>query len=333
MKSKNVKRIVICAAASLALLALSSVMSLCFGSVSLTAERMLGALSGTDKNAAVILFDLRLPRLAAAILAGCGLSCAGFLLQTVTDNDLCAPNIVGVNSGAGLFVMLMLCFFPMQWRLQPFAAFLGALLAASVVMAVSHASSKYESKSAIVLSGVAVSSLLSAGISFLSLKFPDVLSSYLGFTVGGFSGVSFKKLGIPALMIVMCFLLSLILAPKISLLSLGDESAASLGVRVRRLRAVTVILASAMCAAVVSFAGLLGFVGLIVPHIIRRTVKENLRIKLIFSAVFGAILTSLSDLCGRTLFAPSELPAGLIMSLIGAPFFIYLLLRRRSESD
>lgn len=333
MKSKKIKRNIICAVVSLTLLAVSLVLSLSFGSVSLSVTRMLGAFNGMDKNAAVILFDLRLPRLVAAILAGCGLSCAGFLLQTVTDNDLCAPNIVGVNSGAGLFVMLMLCFFPMQWRLQPIAAFAGALLAAAVVMAVSHASSRFESKSAIVLSGVAVSSLLSAGISFLSLKFPDVLSSYLGFTVGGFSGVSLKKLSVPAVMIALCFMLSLLLAPKISLLSLGDESASSLGIRVKRLRAVTVILASAMCAAVVSFAGLLGFVGLIVPHIVRHTVKGSLRINLLFAAVFGAILTSLSDLCGRTLFAPSELPAGLIMSLIGAPFFIYLLLRRRCESD
>lgn len=329
----NKKRNSVCAAVSLVLLFSAAILSLALGSVRLSPERLAAAISGTDINASVILFDLRLPRLAAAMLAGCALAAAGFLLQTVTDNDLCAPNIVGVNSGAGLFVMLMLCFFPMQWRLQPIVAFVGALGATVIVLSVSHASSRYDSSSSVVLAGAAISSFLSAGISFLSLKFPDVLSSYLGFTVGGFSGVSFKKLLVPFIMIALCYAVSLMLSPKISLLSLGDDCASSLGVNVKRLRAVTIILASALCAAVVSFAGLLGFVGLIVPHIVRRTVRGSLRIKLLFAAVFGAVLTSFSDLIGRTLFSPSELPAGLIMSLVGAPFFVYLLLRRRKEND
>ena len=304
-----------------------------FGSVPLSLKRIISAIYGHDKNAAVILFSLRLPRVLAAILAGAGLSVAGFLLQTVTDNDLCAPNIIGVNSGAGFFVMLMLCFFPMQWRLQPFAAFAGALLATALVLTLARYGVTYGKKSTVILAGVAISSMLSAAISFLSLKYPDVLSSYLAFSVGGFSGISLEQLAIPAVMIAVAFALSMLLAPKISLLCLGDDAATSCGIQVNTLRTVTVILCSALCAAVVSFAGLLGFVGLIVPHIVRRLIKGSLRRRLPYAVLCGAILTVASDLLGRTLLAPGELPAGIIMAFIGSPFFIWLLIRRRSFYD
>lgn len=307
--------------------------SMAFGSVPLSLRRLAGAFSGADATAAVILFRLRLPRLAAAVLAGAGLSVAGFLLQTVTDNDLCAPNVIGVNAGAGFFVMMNLCFFPMHWQLQPAAAFAGALLTTLLVLSVAHAGSNYGKKTTIVLAGVAVSSLFSAGISFLSLKYPDVLSSYLAFSVGSFSGIALKELAIPACMIALCLAISMLFAPRLSLLCLGDDAAASLGIRVGALRMLTVILASALCAAVVSFAGLLGFVGLVVPHMIRKTIRASLRVRLPLAALCGATLTLLSDLAGRTLFAPGELPAGLIMAFIGAPFFLYLLVRRRGQHD
>lgn len=302
-----------------------------FGSVNLSLPRILGAFCGTDKTAAVIVFDLRLPRVLAAGLAGIGLALAGYLLQTVTDNELCAPNIIGVNSGAGFAVMLISCFAPMLWRAVPFAAFLGALITTLLVISVSYFGKKYEHKSSIVLAGVAVSSMLSAGISTLSLKFPDVLSSYTAFSVGGFSGVTVNDILIPAIMIFICFILAVIIAPKVSLLCLGDDVAATLGINVRAMRFIAIAIASALCAAVVSFAGLLGFVGLIVPNMVRRILKSGLRTSLPFAGIFGAVLVMLSDLIGRTLFSPTELPAGIIMSFIGAPFFLWLLLKRRKS--
>jgi len=307
--------------------------SMAFGSVSLPIERMIGAFRGTDKNAAVILFELRLPRMLAALLAGAGLSAAGFLLQTVTDNELCAPNIIGVNSGAGLCVMLILCLFPMSWRLQPAAAFIGALGASLIVLGIARFGNRYDKKSTVILAGVAVSSLLSAGISFLSLRYPDVISSYTAFSVGGFSGVSLTELAVPFVMIAAGICAAALLAPKISLLMLGDESAQSLGVNVSALRMTVIVISSVLCGAVVSFAGLLGFVGLIVPHIVRRLVSGSLRLRLPYVVLCGSALTALSDLLGRVVIAPSELPAGIIMAFVGAPFFIYLLLRRRARYD
>ncbi len=315
------------------LLAAVMLCGLAFGSVNLTLRRIFDAISGNDNTAYIILFRLRLPRVLAASLAGIALSAAGFLLQTVTDNDLCAPNIIGVNSGAGLAVMLILCRFPTLWQLQPVAAFIGALGATLIVLFLSSLSSSYEKKSTVVLAGVAVSSVFSAGISFLSIKYPDALSSYAAFSVGGFSDIATGQLAIPAVMTAVCLAASLIIAPRLELLCLGDDGARSLGVPVRAIRLTAIILASAMCAAAVSFAGLLGFVGLIVPHIVRRLTRSGLRLRLVHAALCGAIIVVLSDLAGRTLFAPGELPAGIIMAFIGAPFFICLLIGRRKKHD
>ncbi len=180
---------------------------------------------------------------------------------------------------------------------------------------------------------MAVSSLLNAGISFLSLRYPDVLSSYTAFSVGGFYGVSLYELAVPFLMIAAGICAVTLLAPKISLLMLGDESAQSLGVNVSALRMTVIVISSALCGAVVSFAGLLGFVGLIVPHIVRRLVSGSLRLRLPYVILCGSALTTLSDLLGRVVIAPSELPAGIIMSCGGAPCFIDVLLRRRARYD
>lgn len=330
--NKKTKTAAICAISAV-LLIISLLCGLAFGSVTISLQRMLDALAGNDHTAYVILFRLRLPRVLAAALAGAALAVAGCLLQTVTDNDLCAPNIIGVNSGAGLAVMVILCCFPMLWSLQPIAAFIGALCATLLVLSVSYASKNYERKSTVVLAGAAISALLNAGISFLSIKYPDALTSYAAFSVGGFSGVSASKLYLPAAMTAICIAAAFAIAPKLELLCLGDDAASLLGVSVRAVRITAVIIASAMCAAAVSFAGLLGFVGLVVPHIARRIAGPGLRLRIFCSCFFGACLVVFSDLVGRTLFSPGELPAGIIMAFIGAPFFIYLLLRKRKQYD
>lgn len=308
--------------------ALSGIM---LGSVKLSFAQILGGITGTDKTAGIILNELRLPRVIAAMLAGIGLSTAGFLLQTVTDNNLCAPNIIGINAGAGFAVMLLTCFFPLLWKMLPLAAFAGALLTAFAVLGISNAGSGKGKKTSIVLAGVAISAMLSGGISFLSLKYPDALPSYVAFSVGGFSGVKMQDLLVPSVIIIACFLFSLMFAPKIQLLCLGDEVASTLGIHVRAVRIVCVILASALSASVVSFAGLIGFVGLIVPHIARKISGSGLRSSLPMSALCGGAIVMLSDLVGRNFFAPGEIPAGIFMSFIGAPFFLWLLVKGRKH--
>ena len=187
------------------------------------------------------------------------------------------------------------------------------------------------SKSTVILAGIACTSLLNAGISFVSLIDSDALVSYNYFSIGGLSGVKIDELIVPGIAVAVCLLLSLVIARKVDVLCLGDEMAASLGVRVRPLRILCMLLASASAAAAVSFAGLLGFVGLVIPHIARKLVGVDTRYLLAASAVCGAALVCGADLVGRVALAPTEIPVGIVMALIGAPFFIWLLLGNRTK--
>lgn len=176
-----------------------------------------------------------------------------------------------------------------------------------------------------------MTSILNAGISFISLLDADVLTMYNYFSIGGIAGVKPENLTVPAVIIAVSLLVSWAVSGKINLLCLGDSMAMSLGVRVRALRIVCFLCASASAAAVVSFAGLLGFVGLVVPHIARKAVGAETGRLLAASSLTGAVIVLLADLAGRVLFAPSELPVGIMMSVIGAPFFFLLLMRKRRE--
>ncbi len=302
-----------------------------FGSVKISFKEIIDAIFKENGNSSVksILFELRLPRILAAALAGAGLAVAGLLLQTATDNDLCSPNVIGVNAGAGFAVMLCMCLFPMYFALIPFLAFIGAAITALTVLGISFSTYERSSKSNVVLAGVAVAALLNAGISLLSQLFPDVLSSYATFSAGGFSNIYLNDLFIPSIIIIAGIIVAWAISSKLNLLCLGDDIAASLGVSVKFLRFFALLLASAICGAVVSYAGLLGFVGLIVPHISRKLIGHDIRLYLPVCVLFGASLVILSDLAARIIFAPAELPAGILMAALGAPFFIYLLFKRR----
>lgn len=331
-KRRNTPAFPVQAGVLLILLLLAAVLGLAFGSTRLTLQQVLYGLFSRDITAVEvqILRLVRLPRVAACLVAGAGLSLSGLLLQTAANNPLAGPNIIGVNAGAGFAMALTMCLAPMASRLVPLAAFGGALLCTVLILLVADRAGG--SRVTIVLAGVAVTTLLSAGISLLKLIFPDLALSYHYFSVGGVSGVTMSQLALPAVMILMCLLAAWLLSPRLNLLCLGDPLAQSLGVRVKALRFLTLLLASASAAAAVSFAGLLGFVGLMVPHMARRLLGSgNLRKLIPVSIMLGGSLVILADLLGRVLFAPSEVPAGIITAFIGAPFFFVLLLRRRDR--
>jgi len=184
----------------------------------------------------------------------------------------------------------------------------------------------------VVLCGVAVSALLNAAVSALKLLYPDISVSYNAFSVGGVEGVTFERLAVPACLTAGVLLCTALLARRLELLCLGDALASALGVRVRPLRVAALLLASVSAAAAVSFAGLLGFVGLMVPHMTRSlTGQGSLGRQLPVCALLGSTLLILADLIGRLLFAPSQLPAGIVTAVLGAPFFFVLLLQRRNR--
>lgn len=329
---QNKRRDAVVFGGALFLLVSLALLSLRFGSTYLPANDFFGGLLMKEefRRATVILYAVRLPRMLAGVFAGAGLALAGTLLQRVTDNPLAAPNILGINAGAGFFVLLCLSVLPAVPALLPFAAFLGAMLVALGILAISRKAGL--DKIAVMLCGVAFSALFGAGISFLSVLDTDALASYADFSVGGLASVAMKDLYFPMPIIALCFVGALLLSRKLQLFCLGDSLAGALGVAVKRVRLLALILAAASAAAAVSFAGLLGFVGLLVPHVCRKLVRNDARREILLSPVAGGILLLAADLLGRLIFAPTEVPVGILTALLGVPFFLTLLLRRNRHA-
>ncbi len=311
------------------ILLLTVVISLLCGSSKMNIiDCIIGLFTNKNITFSIIMRNVRLPRIIASILAGVGLSISGLIIQSITDNSLASPNIIGVNSGAGLFVILLLFLLPNMYYLTPFASFIGAFLTTLIIIIISQKINN--NKSTIILAGIAITALFNGVISLITLLDNDVLSTYKYFSIGGLNGVTFDLLYIPLLLIVLSITIFYIFVSKIEILSLGDELAKSLGINIKFIKFIALVCASCLASSVVSFAGLLGFVGLVVPHISRKIINGNLKQNLIGSILLGAIVMLIADTIGRCLFLPTELPVGIVMSFIGGPFFLYLLLRRKT---
>ena len=320
--------------AALAALVLAvSLLNLCLGAEKVPPAEVLRALTGggSGTTAFRIVRYVRLPRLCACLLAGGALAASGAIIQGVLSNALAAPSTIGVNAGAGLTVALCCAIAPTAVKLVPLAAMAGAFLGVMTVLLIARRTGA--SKITLVLAGVAVSSIFSAGIDAVVTFVPEALNGYSDFRIGGFSGVSMARL-LPALWpALLSFVLSLSLHNEMDVLLLGREQAQSLGLPAERLRIVLLGLAAVLAGSAVSVGGLVGLVGLIVPHIMRRLVGEESGPLLVSSVLGGAALLGGCDLLGRMLFAPYEIPVGIVMALAGGPFFIWLLQRRGRLHD
>ena len=307
------------------LLAMMTAISLFTGSVPLDLSSIPDA--GSAEN--IIFFSLRLPRVCACLLAGFALALSGFMLQSASSNDLASGNIIGINAGAGFAVLLFLVFFPDLFHLLPFAAFAGALMACALVFIISAFTKSIGSSGSLILSGVAVNALFNALISTLSSLFPDVMSSYSSFSVGGFASVYASSLIVPSLLICAGGILCFSLSPVMNIIRLGDEITSSMGYRPFRIRIILASAAALLASSAVSFAGLLGFVGLVIPHLARFLSGGEALRSLVISALAGPLLVLSADLLARTVISPGELPAGIFLSITGVPFLIFLLVRRK----
>ena len=286
-----------------------------------------GQMRDPDEPAYVILRYARLPRMLAAILTGAGLSLAGLILQSLFRNPLASANLIGVNSGAGFTTALIIAFFPQHYELLPLASFLGALCVTLLVYGLAKKHSR--GRQTIILAGVALSSLMGALTDAILLLFPDTLIDRRDFILGSLTGLRLQDLLMPGILIAIAAGFAIYFSTELNLLYLGDELAGSLGLAVGPMEFFFIILASLLAGSVVSFAGLVGFIGLIVPHILRLIVGQDHRILIPLAAIFGAAFALFCDLLSRILFAPYELPLGIVLSFLGAPFFLYLLLHRK----
>lgn len=309
------------------LLAAALLAGLRFGSLRLDAAEILHTLLSEREGVKFqILWNIRLPRVLLGALVGGSLAVSGAVLQGIMRNPLASPGIIGISSGGGLGGVLVLLALPQFSHLLVPAAFAGALATAFLVYLLAW--KRGIDPVRLILSGVAVGSMLGAMSSTILLFNAEKVAGILDFTVGSLSTRSWPQFRLVWPYMLSGFLVSWLASSRLNILMLGDEVAAGLGIRVERVRILLLVAAALLAAAAVSVAGLLGFVGLIAPHIVRLLIGSDNRFLVPGAALFGAALVVGCDTIGRMVMDPSELPAGVIMSLLGPPFFLYLLRRR-----
>lgn len=296
-------------------------LSLMNGSVEISPAQVLFGVD--DETKRQILENIRLPRTIVAMLVGVNLSLSGAILQAVMKNPLADPHIIGISSGAGLFGIFVMMIFSDAGTLVTPAAFIGAMLAASLIYLLAWKDGIRPIR--VILAGVAVSAFLGAGISALLIFYSDKVHGALLWMVGGLSARSWQHVEILLPYSIAGTVATFLAARHLNVLQLGDEVATGLGLRVNLVRTILTAVAALLAASAVCVVGLLGFVGLIVPHTARLILGSDYRILLPGSALLGAAVVTISDTFARTIFAPTELPVGILMAMLGAPFFLYLL--------
>jgi iron complex transport system permease protein len=275
-----------------------------------------------------IVWDLRLPRVVLAALVGGMLALAGATYQGVFRNPLADPYLLGVAAGAGLGATLAIAYLPEGARSQdvvPPAAFVGGAIAVSAAYALGRSAARGRSSAALVLAGVTVASFFTAVQTFVQQQHSDTLQEVYSWILGGLPSSGWKDVAVIAPYVAIAGGAIFLHRRLLDVLVLGDDEAASLGVDVRRVRLVLVVAATVGTAAAVAVSGLIGFVGIIVPHAIRLVVGGTYRMLVPLSFVVGAGFLVLVDAVARTALAPAEIPIGVVTAFIGAPFFAVVL--------
>lgn len=311
--------------ALLFLLLSSIIIALSKGAVSISFQAIVAAFTSQRTMDSQIIMNIRLPRTILTTLVGINLASSGAILQAVMKNPLADPHIIGISSGAGIagiFIMLILPQF--SFLITP-AAFVGALLAACCIYLLAWKNGIRPLR--IILAGVAVSSFIGAGISALLILYSDRVHGALMWMVGGFAARSWQHVYLILPYTVLGIIFILFFTRHLNVLMLGDDIARGLGLNIERTRIVLTAAAALLAASAVSVAGLLGFVGLIVPHTARLIIGSDYRFLLPASILLGGSIVTLSDTVARCAFAPIELPVGIFMSILGVPFFLFLLRR------
>ncbi len=281
-----------------------------------------------------IVWELRAPRLVLAALVGGILALSGSSYQGVFRNPLADPYLLGVAAGAGLGATLVIAYAATggsRGLLLPLAAFAGAVAGVGAAMLLG-ASLGSRSSGSLILAGVAVAAFMTAIQTFVQQRRSDSLREVYSWLLGGFSGSGWHEVGLASPYIAVSAVVLLLHRRLIDVLGVGDDEAATLGINVKHVRLAVVIAATMGTAAAVAVSGLIGFVGIIVPHTIRMLVSTSYRAILPLAALFGASFLVLTDVLARTLLSPSELPIGVVTAFFGAPFFALVLRSTREQS-
>ncbi|GGE68640.1 FecCD family ABC transporter permease [Priestia taiwanensis] len=316
----------------------SFVVSMNTGYIRLTPLEVVQTIIGNGSaKQELILFTIRLPRIIIAILVGAALAVSGCILQGMTRNALADPGILGINAGAGLVVMLFVAFMPTQnfntVVMLPIAACLGAALTAFLIYTLSYNKEKGFSPKKLLLTGIALASGISAVTIILTLRLsPEQYQFIAIWMAGGIWGASWNF--VLALLPFIVLLIPYVWRKShvLNILNLGDALATGLGATIKKDRFILLAIAVILAGSAVSVSGGIGFVGLIAPHLVRRLVGPKHQVVIPISALVGGFFVLVADTIGRWLIQPSEIPAGIVVAVIGAPYFLYLLARTKVSS-
>jgi len=313
--------------------------ALSFGAADISFADVWHSIWPTDKGKDVgfiqrIIWELRMPRAILALLAGCGLAISGLILQTVTRNPLADPYLFGISSGASLGVVILIATTGSIFTVMtPIAAFAGSLVAMVMLMLIAGRRQSQQVES-MLLAGVALSFLFSSFTNLLLYHTdPQAVTAVLFWTMGSFSRAQWENLLFPTVVITACITFMLAYRRQLNAMLLGDESATTLGINVNRFRIIMLLLSSLITATLVSLCGGIGFVGLMIPHIVRFFISQGTIFGVLLTALVGGIFMIWVDILSRTVLVNQELPVGVITAATGSIFFLTLLYFRKNRPN
>jgi len=328
-RSVNFKSLMVKLAILFSLLVLTSLFSLLLGSVNINISDLLSSISGNSSDTIQeIIYNIRIPRLLLAIGVGGGLSVAGAVFQSLLMNPLADPYILGVSSG-GSFGAVLALLLGLSFIWVELFSVIGASIVILLVFLIGHRFGKLQ-PNILLLTGVMIGAFFSALILLLLTFLNDTLRTAIFWLVGNLAMAdNFSAYYIIIFSLILSIFLSFF-GYKLNLLAMGDEDASNLGLNPKRIKSIIYILASVLVGIIVSVSGIIGFVGLLIPHVVRIIFGSDNRIVVPASFLVGAIFLVFTDTIARTVILPSELPVGVVTALIGAPAFIYLLKKREA---
>ncbi len=321
-KAENKKRVILFVSVII-VLALTFIISVAVGSVNIPIKDVFLSIANIENRYLGIIRDIRLPRVVMSVFIGASLSVSGILLQSVMQNPMADPGVTGISSGASVMVVFLMLYMPGAAYLIPIVGFIGGLIACAMVYFMAWKNGINAIR--IILAGIAVNSILGAFVGMMNILNSDKLAGVLSWMNGSLSGKSWSQVKLCIIYSVLGLILAMFLHKNCNILALGDKTAKSLGFNPNKQRLLISAAGVFLAGMATSFVGVISFVGLMVPHIARLLIGSNHKYLIPFSALLGSSVLMLADTLGRTITAPYEIPVGIVMSVLGGPFFLYLL--------
>jgi len=319
------------------ILLVSIIVSILIGSTSINIIELFNATTSANETLKKIIFEYRLPRTLNAIIVGAALSCSGIILQSLLRNNLAEPGLLGISAGAGLGAIIVFSVIPsIPFIFLTPISFVFAVLTTYLIFSIANSlSNKYSnfiSSNKIILAGIAINALVSSFNGFFLLKSGSNVTQIIYWMSGGLNGKGWNEFSFTLGFVLAGLFFAILISKDMNILSLGEEVSINLGLNIKRIQTLSIIISSLMAASAVAIAGIISFVGLIIPNISRLIIGSDYRYSIPLSIILGSLFLVIADLISRTIIAPSEIPVGIVTSFIGAPVFIWLILKKKNIS-